>query len=474
MANTLLDIDSVKSQMMALWSDTFGDSDDYINLVFDAYFNPDLVKYYTHQGSIVAAMMGIPFSMQINDRVVSALYLCGLATRPEFRRQGIMSEMIGEMHDHAKRMGFDYSFLIPADDHLRKYYEKFGYQTLSHRYCSRLRIESLNDVNVIESKIQLKFVFKNNGDEVVSELRKNKSAEIFAQKDLESKSGAPQKNIAEVENLEKYLCKNYATVANVGVDTKNSDCGQKNHYESSKNAIFTRIARIARIEYFEKCIGFSKILHSRENLKICLLENKISGGEVLISGERSFMVLMPFFDKSNTSGTNTSGTNISGTNASVSDASVLNTSESNTSESNFVPDSDSKSGSAVEKSVAPDCGANGESTFADTASAAIVKNVAVLLWYAESDMELIDLMTQAQLRFPGCSGYLFFSYLPSQLSMLGRLEVISADSSPISAVSKPISIPYGMILPINMPKARENASLALLPTQEVYLSLMLD
>jgi GNAT superfamily N-acetyltransferase len=448
MANPLLDIDSVKTQMMALWSDTFGDSDDYVNLIFDAYFNPDLVKYHTHHGSIVAAMMGIPFYIQTDDRVGTALYLCGLVTRPEFRRQGIMTEMIGEMHDHARRLGFDYSFLIPADDHLRKYYEKFGYQTLSYRYCSKLRIEAQNGPNVNESKIQLKFVCKNSNDEVVSKLRKCEAPEIFDMKVVEPNLENSKKIIAEVENSEKDLCEKYANKDGRCTTHQKTQCGPENLSEISKNAIFTRIARI---EYFEKCIDFSKILHSRENLKICLQENKISGGEVLVSGERSFMVLMPDLGEMN---------------GIESGAHMLDASESD-----IVSE---ESNAASEFGVALESVVNGVPSFEDMTGCSNATSLSVPLWYAETDMELIDLMEQAALCFPYCTEYRFYSYLASQLSMLNRIGVVSSDSAPISTVSAPISIPYGMILPLNASKARKNATIASFSAQEVYLSLMLD
>jgi hypothetical protein len=117
---------------------------------------------------------------------------------------------------------------------------------------------------------------------------------------------------------------------------------------------------------------------------------------------------------------------------------------------------------------------NGVPSFEDMTECSNATSLSVPLWYAETDMELIDLMEQAALRFPYCTEYSFYSYLASQLSMLIRIEVISSDSAPISTVSAPISIPYGMIFPLNTSKARKNATIASFSAQEVYLSLMLD
>ena len=51
----------LKSKMMQLWKNTFHDSDAYISLVFDTYFNPDLIAYNEENGKLVSAMLGVPY-----------------------------------------------------------------------------------------------------------------------------------------------------------------------------------------------------------------------------------------------------------------------------------------------------------------------------------------------------------------------------------------------------------------------------
>ena len=47
----------LKNKMKSLWRDTFHDSDAYINLVFDNYFNPDLLEYEEMNGDVVAGLL---------------------------------------------------------------------------------------------------------------------------------------------------------------------------------------------------------------------------------------------------------------------------------------------------------------------------------------------------------------------------------------------------------------------------------
>lgn len=138
--------------MMRLWKETFHDTDRYIRLVFDAYFNPDNICVRYDGDRLVAALLGVPYDFRIPVEETSpsvklkqvaeshsevldmrGLYLCGLATRPEYRKQGIMSDMMEEIQDSAANRGFDFTFLIPADDHLREYYRLRGYRDFSRR-----------------------------------------------------------------------------------------------------------------------------------------------------------------------------------------------------------------------------------------------------------------------------------------------------------------------------------------------------
>lgn len=136
-----------KEAMMKLWKDTFHDSDEYIHLVFDNYYDPELCLTYEERGRVVAALMGVPYLFRNykNGMHVKALYLCGLATDPDYRRKGIMTKLIEQIATIAKRHDYTLLFLIPANEGLRKYYNDRGfvdnfyqrtdYYTSLHYFC---------------------------------------------------------------------------------------------------------------------------------------------------------------------------------------------------------------------------------------------------------------------------------------------------------------------------------------------------
>lgn len=140
----------VRDGMMALWKSTFHDDDQYIELVFDKYFDYGYFEYEVRGDMIVSALLGVPYRFGGRDfdscaeghddnaeECIRGLYLCGLATSPEYRRQGIMGSMLRRMETKARNDGFSFVFLIPADEGLRRYYGDRGYFDASYRIPRR-------------------------------------------------------------------------------------------------------------------------------------------------------------------------------------------------------------------------------------------------------------------------------------------------------------------------------------------------
>lgn len=136
-----------REDMMKLWKDTFHDSDRYVRLVFDNYYTLDNSFVTYHENRIIAAILCIGYEFQILAKEgarekIKGMYLCGLATHPDWRRKGIMSRLMDEAEKAARKRGYNMTFLIPADDYLRLYYERKGYQTVSWR--QKKEVESLS------------------------------------------------------------------------------------------------------------------------------------------------------------------------------------------------------------------------------------------------------------------------------------------------------------------------------------------
>ncbi len=183
-----VELEKKKRDMMELWKETFHDSDRYINLVFDTYYRPENAFMVYDGERLIASLLGVEYEFKSKEKGgikenLKGLYLCGLATHPAYRRRGIMGRLIREAEESAKSRGFSITFLIPADDHLRKYYEKKEYKTFSFRMHKQ--IERLPDIRKTKLNIYtFKELFDLGKNDIVEELaswcRKRESEGIYS------------------------------------------------------------------------------------------------------------------------------------------------------------------------------------------------------------------------------------------------------------------------------------------------------
>lgn len=128
-ANDVEKSDKFRAGMERIWKETFHDTDEYISLLFDCYYTGSEKGCVNEHGMVISSMLGIPCRFKIDGgKICCGLYLCGLATAPEYRGEGLMGELIRRMAAHAEEAGYDFLFLIPASEGLRGYYRMFGFE----------------------------------------------------------------------------------------------------------------------------------------------------------------------------------------------------------------------------------------------------------------------------------------------------------------------------------------------------------
>jgi predicted N-acetyltransferase YhbS len=82
------------------------------------------------EGTPVAALMLVPFTIQLEKCSFTTVGLTGVGTVPEHRHKGYSSQLIQKLHQHLKEKGFDGAVLHSAADLL---YKKNGYE---FAFCS--------------------------------------------------------------------------------------------------------------------------------------------------------------------------------------------------------------------------------------------------------------------------------------------------------------------------------------------------
>lgn len=124
--------------MMSLWRETFGDSLNYVRLVFNAYYSPEFAYTKREKDNIVSAMLSVPYSFRTigknENNLYKSEYFCGLATRPEYRGKGFISSLMAEAEEKAAGRGTDFLTLIPATPSLREFYREKGWKDAFPRF----------------------------------------------------------------------------------------------------------------------------------------------------------------------------------------------------------------------------------------------------------------------------------------------------------------------------------------------------
>ena len=114
-------------EMKIMWKDIFGDGDEYLDAFFEEIYQQENTLVHKENGKVAAALYMIPYEMKYGTERFEVMYLYALSTDRQYRGKGIMSDLINKSNYIIKERGYAGSFLIPADEKLYGYYNKFGY-----------------------------------------------------------------------------------------------------------------------------------------------------------------------------------------------------------------------------------------------------------------------------------------------------------------------------------------------------------
>lgn len=116
--------------LQTLWEQVFGDKAEAIALFLDGCKALADVYVYEQGGEIRSALYVLPASMALGGTLTRAGYIYAAATLPQVRGQGIMSSLLKEAADGARKDGLSFLTLRPANPPLFDYYAKHGYDTI--------------------------------------------------------------------------------------------------------------------------------------------------------------------------------------------------------------------------------------------------------------------------------------------------------------------------------------------------------
>jgi predicted N-acetyltransferase YhbS len=115
------------AKLKAIWRESFGDSEKYLDLFFDRVYQDENTLVYLENARVVSALYMLPYHIRTVEGDSEIVYLYALATEKAYRGRGIMSQLIKKSHLVSRERNYALSVLIPANDDLFAYYGQFGY-----------------------------------------------------------------------------------------------------------------------------------------------------------------------------------------------------------------------------------------------------------------------------------------------------------------------------------------------------------
>ena len=119
-------------QLKQLFKVCFGDTDAFLDLFFSEYFQTTTCMVALRDQRIVSMLFLCPAKMKAEESLRRIYYVYACGTLPEYRRLGIMDQLLQVSHALAKQEDVWGLLLVPANDHLSAYYARLGFLPFSY------------------------------------------------------------------------------------------------------------------------------------------------------------------------------------------------------------------------------------------------------------------------------------------------------------------------------------------------------
>lgn len=112
-----------------LWTQAFGDSGEYLDIFFRTAYAPERSRVVCRDGKIVGGAYWLRCAL--GERKLAYVY--AVAIEAGCQGQGLGSMLMEDIHRLLTAQGCWGVILVPGDEELRQYYQRFGYRTVSYR-----------------------------------------------------------------------------------------------------------------------------------------------------------------------------------------------------------------------------------------------------------------------------------------------------------------------------------------------------
>lgn len=110
-------------QLISLWQEAFGDSEEFIDGFFCTAFSPARCRCMVTNKKVVAALHW----MDVHLGAQRFAYIYAVAVTEQRRGKGLARVLMEDTQAHLSFRGYDGVLLVPQTEQLRQMYRKFGY-----------------------------------------------------------------------------------------------------------------------------------------------------------------------------------------------------------------------------------------------------------------------------------------------------------------------------------------------------------
>lgn len=116
-----------RQQVREMWKTVFGDPDDYMAVYFRHKYRDENTLIYMVGDKAAASLQMLPYGFTFCGSEIPVYYLSGVSTLPEFRNRGFVRQLLEKSFDVAARNGVPLMLLVPQEEWLLEFYDRFGF-----------------------------------------------------------------------------------------------------------------------------------------------------------------------------------------------------------------------------------------------------------------------------------------------------------------------------------------------------------
>lgn len=149
-----------KQRVYEMWEDNFHDPVSYANFYFNEVYGKNEVllnEEMSADENIVKGMLHLnPYTLHVKGQQAEAKYIVGVATDEEYRRQGVMRELLVKTFQELRSRGELFTYLMPADENYYLPFDfRFGMAQVEQEleYLPELRKETENEKYTFKTEL---------------------------------------------------------------------------------------------------------------------------------------------------------------------------------------------------------------------------------------------------------------------------------------------------------------------------------